>query len=123
MGIFGIQDGHTAAEISFQTRSLKKYFSLTFKIWYVAVFALERDFASLYTLWGELSQNQLTNASVLSLPGETLKTDGRNYRKRRRTYFLIEMFEKSMKSSLLYIQLTVIHVRIRVFSRDFRAFC
>ena len=44
----------------------------------VAVFALERDFASLYTLWGELSQNQLTNASVLSLPGETLKTDGRN---------------------------------------------
>ena len=44
----------------------------------VTVFALERDFASLYTLWGELSQNQLTNASVLSLPGETLKTDGRN---------------------------------------------
>ena len=44
----------------------------------LAVFALERDFASLYTLWGELSQNQLTNASVLSLPGETLKTDGRN---------------------------------------------
>ena len=43
-----------------------------------AVFALERDFASLYTLWGELSQNQLTNASVLSLPCETLKTDGRN---------------------------------------------
>ena len=42
------------------------------------VFALERDFASLYTLWGELSQNELTNASVLSLPGETLKTDGRN---------------------------------------------
>ena len=42
------------------------------------MFALERDFASLYTLWGELSQNQLTNASVLSLPGETLKTDGRN---------------------------------------------
>ena len=39
------------------------------------VFALERDFASLYTLWGELSQNELTNASVLSLPGETLKTD------------------------------------------------
>ena len=39
------------------------------------VFALERDFASLYTLWGELSQNQLINASVLSLPGETLKTD------------------------------------------------
>ena len=24
---------------------------------------------------------------------------------------------------ILYIQLTVIHVRIRVFSRDFRAFC
>ena len=44
----------------------------------LTVFALERDFASLYTLWGELSQNQLTNASVLSLPGETLKTDGRN---------------------------------------------
>ena len=43
-----------------------------------SVFALERDFASLYTLWGELSQNELTNASVLSLPGETLKTDGRN---------------------------------------------
>ena len=43
-----------------------------------AVFALECDFASLYTLWGELSQNQLTNASVLSLPGETLKTDCRN---------------------------------------------
>ena len=43
-----------------------------------AVFALERDFASLYTLWGELSQNQLTNASVLSLLGETLKTDWRN---------------------------------------------
>ena len=41
-------------------------------------FCLERDFASLYILWGELSQNQLTNASVLSLPGETLKTDGRN---------------------------------------------
>ena len=40
-----------------------------------SVFALERDFASLYTLWGELSQNELTNASVLSLPGETLKTD------------------------------------------------
>ena len=39
------------------------------------VFALERDFASLYTLWGELSQNQFTNASVLLLPGETLKTD------------------------------------------------
>ena len=38
MGIFGIQDGHTAAEISFQTRSLKKYFSLTFKIWYVGIY-------------------------------------------------------------------------------------
>ena len=50
--------------------------SLPNLIW--AVFALERDFASLYTLWGELSQNELTNASVLSLPGETLKTDGRN---------------------------------------------
>ena len=69
------------------------------------VFALERDFASLYTLWGELSQNELTNASVLSLPGKTLKTDERSipyYRKRRCTYFLIEMFEKSMKSSLFY---------------------
>ena len=44
----------------------------------MAVFALERDFASLCTLWGELSQNALTNASVLSLPGQTLKTDGRN---------------------------------------------
>ena len=43
-----------------------------------SVFALERDFVSLYTLRGELSQNQLTNASVLSLPDETLKTDGRN---------------------------------------------
>ena len=40
-----------------------------------SVFALERDFASLYTLWGELSQNQLTSTSVLSLPGETLKTN------------------------------------------------
>ena len=46
-------------------------------VW-LPVFALERDFASLYTLWGELSQNELTNASALSLPGETLKTDGRN---------------------------------------------
>ena len=44
----------------------------------MTVFALERDFATLYTLWGELSQNQLTNASVLSLPGETHKTDRRN---------------------------------------------
>ena len=45
-----------------------------------AVFALERDFAGLYTLWGELSQNQLVNASALSLPGETPKTttDQRN---------------------------------------------
>ena len=40
-----------------------------------AVFALEHDFSSWYTLWGELSQNHFTNASVLSLPGETLKTD------------------------------------------------
>ena len=53
----------------------RKYNNVTNNI---SVFALERDFASLYTLWGELSQNQLTNASVLSLPGETLKTDGRN---------------------------------------------
>ena len=47
------------------------------------------------------------------------------YRKRRRTYSLIEMGEKSTKGSLffIYIQLTVIHARIRVFSRDFRAFC
>ena len=52
--------------------------TLVFGIYTGTVFALERDFASLYTLWGELSQNQLTNASVLSLPGETLKTDGRN---------------------------------------------
>ena len=44
------------------------------------VFALERDFASLYTLWGELLQNQFTNASALSQPGQTLKstTDRRN---------------------------------------------
>ena len=68
------------------------------------MFALERDFASLYTLWGELSQNQLTNTSVLSLPGETLQTDGRNSSiiGSDCTYFLIEMFEKSMKSSLFY---------------------
>ena len=40
-----------------------------------SMFALECDVVSLYTLWGELSQNQVTNASVLLLPGETLKTD------------------------------------------------
>ena len=45
-----------------------------------AVFTLKRDFASLYTLWGELSQNQLISASALSLPGKTPKTttDQRN---------------------------------------------
>ena len=48
---------------------------ILFKFSTCTVFALERDFASLYTLWGELSQNELTNASVLSLPGEILKTD------------------------------------------------
>ena len=61
------------------------------------MFALERNFASLYTLWGELSQNQLTNASVLSLPGETLKTDGRNL-----SIIGSDDVEKSMKSSLFY---------------------
>ena len=56
-----------------------KELHIAFVLYFIAaVFALERDFASLYTLWGELSQNQLTNASVLSLPGETLKTDWRN---------------------------------------------
>ena len=54
------------------------YFKFMAHVHGCAVFALERDFASLYTLWGELSQNELTNASVLSLPGETLKTDGTN---------------------------------------------
>ena len=42
------------------------------------------------------------------------------YRKRRRTYFLIETVRKAVYF-ILYIQLTVIHVRFRLFSRDFRA--
>ena len=94
------------------------------------VFALARDFASLYTLWGELSQNQLTNASALSLPGEK-RGNTQNwpkkfvyYRKRRRTYFIIEMGEIDMKARLFYLILPAYSDSREnsVISRDFSAF-
>ena len=37
-----------------------------------------RFFKFVHTVGRVVSQNQLTNASALSLPGETLKTDLRN---------------------------------------------
>ena len=61
----------------------------------------------LYTLLGELLQNQLTNASALLLPGETLKTT--TYRRNlsiigsNNTYFFIEIGEKDTRVSLFYL--------------------
>ena len=62
---------------------------------------------------------------MLSLPGKTLKTDGRNLSIIGSDDVHISSYKRVRKAVyfILYIQLTVIHVRFRVFSRDFRAFC
>ena len=71
------------------------------------MFALKRDFASLYTLWGELSQNQLISASALSLPGKTPKTttDQRNSSivGSDDVHISSEIGENDMKVNLFYL--------------------
>ena len=69
------------------------------------MFALERDFASLYTFWVELSQNQFTTASALSQNTQNNQLPKKFvcYRKRRHTDFLIEIGEKDTKLSSFYL--------------------